>query len=35
MSTKSETSTIPQTLLYSPLMTFYTLLAAVVIGSRI
>lgn len=35
MSTKVETSAMPQTLLYSPLMTFYTLLAAVVIGSSL
>jgi len=35
MSTKYEPSAMPQTLLYSPLMTFYTLLAAVVIGSSL
>ena len=35
MSTKVETSAIPQTLLYSPLMTFFTLIAAIVIGSSL
>ena len=35
MSTKVETSSLQQSLLYSPLMTFYTLLAAVVIGSSL
>jgi hypothetical protein len=35
MSTKVEASTMQQSLLYSPLMTFYTLLAAVVIGSSL
>ncbi|HEY51491.1 MAG TPA: hypothetical protein G4O20_06775 [Dehalococcoidia bacterium] len=35
MSTKVETSAMPQTLLYSPLMTFYTLIAAIVIGSSL
>ncbi len=35
MSTKVETSAVPQTLLNSPLMTFFTLFAAVVIGSSL
>ena len=35
MSTRVETSAIPQTLLNSPLMTFFTLFAAVVIGSSL
>jgi len=35
MSTKVEINTIPQTLLNSPLMTFFSLLAAVVIGSSL
>lgn len=35
MSTKVETSTVPQTLLNSPLMTFFTLIAAIVIGSSL
>jgi hypothetical protein len=35
MSTRVETSAIPQTLLNSPLMTFFTFIAAIVIGSSL
>ena len=35
MSAKYETSAIPQTLLTSPLMTFFSLFAAVVVGSSL
>ncbi|HEY51070.1 MAG TPA: hypothetical protein G4O20_04615 [Dehalococcoidia bacterium] len=35
MSAKSETTAVPVTLLNSPLMTFFTLIAAIVIGSSL
>jgi len=35
MSARTETSTVPLTLLNSPLMTFFTLIAAIVIGSSL